>query len=477
MNKIVYYGIEARKKIKTGINKVANAVKVTLGPSGRNVILGRPYQFPYITNDGVSIAKEIQLDDEVEELGAQVIKQASKKADETAGDGTTTAIVLTQAIINDIFAYIDNPDRLDATTTDTMKIKREIDIAKKEIISKLEKGAKKIKTKDDMKKVAFVSSESEEISDMVVDIYSKIGKDGVVVIEDSFTGMSYSLSEGLEIEHGLLSPLFRTAEGVCEVENPVFFITNEPINDISQILPLAKVKNLIVMSDNISNDVINALVRNKIAGGSVIIPAKIPYYGDRNRMEDICVALNAKFFEKGTFKVEDLTPENLGSADKIIIKQDKTIIIGGKGNNQERIEIIKKNKPETDFDKAQQEKRIAKLSDSMAIIKVGAETEIEREYIKHKIQDTVNAVKNSLRNGVVKGGGLALYEIDCSNILSKAIKAPYNQIQENTGGIEIGDDIIDPLFTVKTAIETACSIASLVITTEVAVAIKKEEDK
>lgn len=490
MKKIIKLGNEARISLKAGIDKVADAVKVTLGPSGRNAILGHPFQTPEITNDGVSIAQEIYLDDEIEQLGADKIKEICKGTDDKAGDGTTTATVLAQAIMKTGFEKLDTTE-FTKSQNNPIQIKNEIMVACETICKELTKIAKPISTLEDIKQVAFVSVESKEIAQVIAEMFEKIGKDGVVTVEDGYLELESEVVDGLELEAGLTSDVFFTTEDKkCILEKAPILVTNQKIETIEQIKYLTQKinaesgeKNLVIIADDFSRDLLQAFAMAKLQGVFNVIAIKPPYFGKKEKMQDVAIMVGATFIDKEVTNVKDVELVNLGSAKKIIVDKDKTVILGAKGDTKARLKELKdelktvKNK----FDQEQLKKRIAKLSGGIGVIRVGGESETERGYLKKKIEDAVNATKYALQEGVVRGGGLALKTIAeklPKNILTEAIKAPYNQIQENAGGdLEIGEDIIDPVKTTKTALRAACSVAGLILTTEVAIADKYEEPK
>ena len=489
MKKIIKHGKEARELLKSGVDKSANIIKTTLGPSGRNVLIGRPYQYAEVTNDGVTIAKEVYLDNEIEQLGAEKVKEIASFTDDKAGDGTTTATVLAQAILNVGFDKLNQDNTFTGENIDPILIKREIDKACEDICAELDKKAKKIETLEDMEKVAFVSVEDHKLSKMIAEMYFKIGKNGIITLEDGVDDVESEIVEGLEIEAGLTSEHLYNEDKTYTLKDPLFLVTNHPINFAEQITPITKglaekgIRDLIILADTFSQEILKSFLLAKLNNQFNIIAVKTPHFGRPERMQDLAIALGATFVDKDTMELSLITREQMGKAKKVIIDKNKTLILQPKGNTLLRIQELtaEESKAKSKFDKEQLKKRIAKISGAMGVIRVGADTDTGRLYLKKKLEDAINATKYALQEGVIKGGGLALMEISDTikpNILSEAIKAPYNQIQLNCGGkLEIGEDIIDPVRTTKTALRNACNVAGLIITTEVAIADKYIEPK
>lgn len=488
--KILATGQPAREAIKRGIDTIADCVKVTLGPSGRNAVLGRQDITPIITNDGVTIARNIILDDEIEELGAMIVKEASSLTDREAGDGTTTTTVLLQAIVNEAFEKIKDNGSLIKGKVDTIKLKKDIDIACEQVVEALKLRSKPISIKD-IYKVALISVEYEWLAKLIADMFKEIGVDGYVSVEEGIkTG--YTVSKGIELNAGFQSEYFiNTDDGQCVLENPSVFVTNQKLEipDVTKIIKSLEgktVTNLILIAPDMSREVLNALVATKINAGFNAVAIKLPTFDKNDLLIDVATLTEATFMDKGTFtKYEDYVDaikfEVLGTVDKAIITNAKTVLIGGNGDTKKRVADIKKRIAETEsvFDKDMLEKRVAFLSGGIANFKISADSDFEKTYLRLKVEDAINAVQYALKDGVVRGGGVTLKEVSeelPENILTKALKAPYEQIQLNSGGIEIGEDVVDPVKVTISAVKSACSLAGMVITTEVAVAHKKKKN-
>lgn len=463
MAKIIKTGKEARMCIKKGIDLSVDCIKTTLGPNGRNAILGRQSMTPQITNDGVTIAQQIQSEDEIEELGVQLVKEVSRLTEISAGDGTTTASVLFQAIVDMGLTKIDDDQSL-LKRVNAVKLKAEIDEACACIVSELEKSAKSISTKKEIKKVAKISVENERLAEIIAEIFSQIGKDGIITVEEGAFETEYSVVAGMEIGSGLLSPHFEEVT----LKNPKILVHDGIVNNIEVLIPTIEAiskeggKDLVVFARDFSKEIIDILVKNKITGIFNVIPVK---------------ATNVEGYQEKDLSA--LLGSSYGTCEKFVQDKDKTLFIGGK-KPQNRIEELEKEKTKvtSEYDKNRLQKRISALSGGVAVIKVGAPSQSEREYWKAKLDDAVLATKYAMQEGVVAGGGVALNEVAKKlpkNILTECIKAPYNQIQENAGGsLEIGKDVIDPLKVTKSALINACSVAGMVLTTEIAVTNKHE---
>ncbi len=491
--KIIKTGQEARIALKTGLDKVADCVRVTLGPSGRNAILGRMGISPIITNDGVSIARNIELEDEIEELGAMIVKEASTLADIKGGDGTTTTTVLLQAIVNECFERLKDTDSLVKTKIDTIKLKKEIDTACEDVVKKLKEKAKPI-TKKDIYDVALVSVEYDWLAKMVSEVFEKTGTGGYVSVEEGIRS-EYEIFNGLEIPSGYQSEYFANNDkGECEIKDAHILVTNQKLEDVNPIASLIEdmlskekpITELILVAPDFSPALINRFNSTKLQSSVSIVAIKLPTFDKNDLLIDISSLTGAKFLDKSLFtKLEDFNKEikfeNLGKADKALISSGKTIFIGGAGDTKERVKELKKvhKDTESEFDKDRLQKRIAHLSGGIAVIKIAGDSDSERTYYKLKLEDAVNAVEKALKDGVVKGGGLALKEIadESTTILSNALRAPYEQIQTNSGGIEIGERVFDPVAITISSLKSACSLAGMLITTEVAVAHKNEKPK
>jgi len=531
MSKQIIFDEKARKALKTGIDKVANAVKITLGPRGRNVALDKGYGGPTITNDGVTIAKDITLKDKFENMGAEIVKEVASKTNEISGDGTTTSIVLTQAIISEGLKQT-------AMGLNAMAVKRGIDKAAGLVVKALADMAKQIKTKDEIKQVASISAESSELGAKIAETIDKVGKDGVVTVEESQSfGVDSEVVKGLEFDKGYVSPymITNTERMEAEYKDIPILITDKKISAIKEILPLLEKlaqtgkKDLVIIADDVEGEALATFVVNKLRGAFNILAVKAPGYGDRKKeiLEDIAITIGGEVVSESVgIKMENIELKVLGKANKIISTKDNTIIVGGKGKKADidkRIEQLKYQLKESDskFDKEKLEERIAKLSGGVAVIRVGAATETEMKYLKLKIEDAVNATKAAIEEGIVIGGGAALIKVIGKiqgyknlskeeeigfNILLKAIEMPLKQIainagkddgsaivekikelKNNTAGYDASKDeivqdmflagIVDPVKVVRSEVQNAVSAAGILLTMEVAIADEPEEDK
>jgi len=530
MSKQIKYDADARKKIKKGIDQVADAVKGTLGPKGRNVILDKGYGSPVITNDGVSIAKEIELEDKFENVGASLIKEVADKTNDAAGDGTTTSTVIAQALVNEGLKYVE-------TGINPVGIRKGMEDAKSDVINILKKKSKKISSREEIAQVATISAESEEMGKMIADVMEEVGKDGVITVEESQTfGLSKEVVEGMNFSKGFISPYMITnvENQTAELKEVPILITDQKISSINQILPILEkltksgTKDLVIIAEDLSGDALATLVVNKLRGVLNVLAIKAPEFGDskKDMLEDIAVLTGAQVIsEERGMSLEKVELNNLGEAQKIISTKEDTTIIGGKGKKKsidERISQIKNQieKSESAFDKNKLGKRMAKLSGGVAVIKVGAVTETEQTYLKHKMDDALAATRAAVAEGIVAGGGTALakavanlaakkidgdheYQAGYSTLL-KALNEPLKQIVINAGkreaavvldevvkskGINFGynakDDkfeedmiksgIIDPVKVTRTALENAVSVAAMLLTTEAVVTDLPEE--
>lgn len=538
MSKQIAYSEEARKKIKAGIDTVANAVKVTLGPKGRNVILGKSYGGPTITNDGVTIAKEIELKDKLENLGAQLIKQVAEKTNDVAGDGTTTATVITQALVRDGLRFVE-------AGANPVSARSGMEQAKDDVIAMLKQGRKEIASKKEITQVATISAESVEMGELIADVMDTVGKDGVVTTEESQTfGLSKEIVKGMNFDKGYISPYFMTSveDQMAELKNPAILITDKKISAIAEIVPilneLAKTgkKDIVIIAEDVDGEALATLVVNKIRGVLSVLAIKAPEFGDTRTamLEDIALLTGAQVIsgDKG-MKLESATIAMLGTASKVIATKDDTTIVGGKGKQKaltERVAEIKalmekETERSGDYSAyAKLKKRLAKLSGGVAVIRVGAATETELTYMKHKMEDAVAATKAAIEEGIVAGGGVAFvkaavrvreafkkkkefsdphfadFKAGYMTVLS-AVNEPLMQMVRNAGQMDqvvfdrvaeskrpysgydvlagtYEDDmlkagIIDPLKVTRTALESAVSVAALLLTTEAAIV---EED-
>ena len=419
MAKQILFNEKARRALKSGIDKAANTIKITLGPRGRNVALDKGYGGPTITNDGVSIAKEISFKDKFENMGAEIVKEVASKTTDIAGDGTTTSVVLLQAIVEEGMKSL-------SSGTNAMALKVGIEKATQDVVAELKKLAKKIKNDDEIRQVATVSAESEEIGKIIADTIAKVGKDGVVTVEESESfGIENEVVEGMQFDKGYLSHYMVTDTSRMEAvyKNALLLLTDKKISTIQEILPiLEKVaasgkKELVVIADDVDGEALTTLVVNRLRGAFNVLAIKAPGYGDRKKeiLQDIAVLTGGTVIsesETGT-KFEDATLDMLGKAGKVVSKKDSTVIVGGAGTKkaiESRVAEIRAQIKNTDakFDKEKLEERLAKLTGGVAVVRVGAATETEMKYLKLKIEDAVNATKAAIEEGIVAGGGSAL---------------------------------------------------------------------
>lgn len=535
MSKQIIFGDEARTKLKQGIDQVADAVRVTIGPKGRNVILDKGYGTPTITNDGVSIAKDISLKDKVANMGAEIIKDVASKTNDIAGDGTTTAVVLTQAIIGEGF-------KKTTLGVNAMGVRLGIEAAAREVVVALRQAAKPIKNKEEIKQVATISAESAEFGEIIADAIDKVGKDGVVTVEESQSfGVESELVEGMQFDKGYVSPYMITdAERMeAQYQDPLILITDKKISSIKEILPLLEKlaqsgkKDLVIIAEDVDGEALPTLVLNKIRGTFNTLAIKAPGYGDKRKelLEDIAILTGGQVItETLGLKLENTEPKMLGRARRIVASKDATTIIGGAGKKAEienRVGQIKHQleNTESSYDKEKLRERLGKLSGGVAVIKVGASTEAEMKYKKLKIEDAVEATKAAIEEGIVSGGGTALVRAGVKvaakplkptsadiadefqvgvRILLRALEAPLRQIAINAGkddgevivdrvksgkgneGYDAAADaivpdmfaagIIDPVKVTRTGIERAASAAAILLTTEVAVTDEPKEN-
>ncbi len=535
MAKQVLFDEHIRAALKRGVDTVANAVKVTIGPKGRNVALGKSWGGPTITNDGVSIAKEITLADKFEDMGASIVKEVATKTNDKAGDGTTTAVVLTQAIIAEGM-------KRTALGANAMMVRRGIEAASKDAVEELRKMAKPIKGKAEVRQVATISAESAELGETIASIVEKVGKDGVVTVEESQSiGIESDFVEGMEFDKGYVSAYLVTdaqrMEAVAK-DAPVL-ITDRKISTIKDILPLLEKvaqsgkKDLVIIADDVDGEALATFIINKLKGGFNVLAIKAPGYGDRKKemLADIAITVGAQVISEDLgLKLENAEVEMLGRAQRVVASKDSTVIVGGKGKKadiEKRVASLKAQLANTDskFDREKIEERIAKLSGGVAVIRVGAATETEMKYLKDKIEDAVNATKAAIAEGIVPGGGAALAKVGRKlakkiekqpsteftigyQILATALSAPLLQIAHNAGredgqvilnavaskdtptGYDASSSeleaqivdmyeagIIDPVKVTRSGVENAASAAAVLLTTEAAVADIPEEKK
>ena len=532
MAKEVLFGEELKKKLLKGVDTVADAVKVTLGPRGRNVILDKGYGGPTITNDGVSIAKEISLKHKSENMGAEIAKEAANKTTDLAGDGTTTATVLTQALVR---------EGLRQTTLglNSMAVRHGMEMAAKDVVAALKEQAIKISTTEEIKQVATISAENEEIGLKIAETIEKVGKDGVVTVEESQSfGIETELTEGMEFDKGYVSPYMVTNPERMEAEykDAHILITDKKISTVQQILPLLEKvaqsgkKELVIIADDVDGEALTTLVVNKLKGGFSVLAVKAPGYGDRKKevLGDIAITTGGQLItEELGLKLEDAQLAHLGRADRVVATKDSTVIVGGKGEKKDienRVGALRTQEKETTskYDKEKLQERIAKLSGGVGVIRVGAATETEMKYLKLKIEDAVNATKAAIEEGIVSGGGTSLAKAAATvekgmpknlsqeeavgySIVLKALEMPLRQIVDNTGkhdgavivekvktaGGNAGYDaakgemvadmikagIIDPVKVERASVEHSVSAAAILLTSEAAVADAPEPEK
>ncbi|OHA26759.1 MAG: chaperonin GroL [Candidatus Taylorbacteria bacterium RIFCSPHIGHO2_02_FULL_46_13] len=539
MAKIIKYNDEVRKLLLRGIDAVADAVKITIGPRGRNVVLDKGYGSPTITNDGVSIAKEITLKDKFENMGASIIKEVAEKTNENAGDGTTTSVILMQAIVSEGLKQT-------SMGVNPMGVRFGIEKAAEKVVEALKSISKPIKSKEEIRQVATIAAESLDMGMIIADTIDKVGKDGVVTVEESQTlGIDSEVVKGLEFDKGYVSPYMITNPERMEAEyrDPLILVTDKKIAGVKEILPLlekiAQVgkKDLVIIAEDVEGEALTTFIVNKLRGNFNVLAVKAPGYGDRKKdiLQDIAVTIGAKIISEDIgIKFEKAELEVLGHATRVISTKDKTIIVGGKGKKADiegRVAQLRKQREQTDskYDIEKLDERIAKLTGGVAVIHVGAATETEMKYLKLKIEDAVNATKAAISEGIVAGGGVALIKVAQKvsewikneknknkeygvrefevgfNIVLKALEAPLRQIAINAGKDDgsvivekvkngkgnIGYDalqdlmvadvivagIIDPVKVTRSCVQNAASAAAILLTTEAAVADEPKEDK
>ena len=524
MAKIIAFDEEARRGLERGMNQLADAVKVTLGPRGRNVVLEKKWGAPTITNDGVSIAKEIELEDPYEKIGAELVKEVAKKTDDVAGDGTTTATVLAQALVREGLRNV-------AAGANPMALKRGIEKAVEAVAAELHSMAKAVETKEQIASTASISAADSAIGNMIAEAMDKVGKEGVITVEESNTfGLELELTEGMRFDKGYISPYFVTDPERMEavLEDAYVLIANSKITSVKDLLPLLEKimqsgKPLAIIAEDVEGEALATLVVNKIRGTFRSVAVKAPGFGDRRKamLQDIAILTGGQVIsEEVGLKLESTTVDLLGRARKVVITKDETTIVEGAGDadqingrvNQIRAEI---EKSDSDYDREKLQERLAKLAGGVAVIKAGAATEVELKERKHRIEDAVRNAKAAVEEGIVAGGGVALLqaskaafaklklegdEATGAKIVELAVEAPLKQIAINAGleggvvvekvrHLEAGfglnaatgeyvdmikSGIIDPVTVTRSALQNAASIAALFLTTEVVIADKPE---
>ena len=524
MAKVIKFNEDARKALEVGVDTLADAVKITLGPKGRNVVLDKGYGIPTITNDGVTIAKEIELKDPIENLGAQIVKEVATKSNDVAGDGTTTATVLAQALIKEGLKMV-------ASGANPVFIRKGMEKASKKVIEELVKRAKKIESNSEIAQVGAISASDKEIGELIAQAMAKVGESGVITVEEAKSlDTTLEVVEGMQFDNGYLSPYMvsDSERMVVELDNPFVLITDKKISSMKELLPILEKtvemgRPMLIIAEDVEGEALATLVVNKLRGTLNIAAVKAPAFGDRRKamLEDIAILTGGEVIseEKG-IKLETADIDFLGQAKKVRITKDNTVIVDGMGakeNIASRVGQIKNAIEETtsDYDREKLQERLAKLSGGVAVIKVGAATETEMKEKKLRIEDALNATKAAVEEGIVPGGGTILVQIAKAiedfklegeeglgvDIVKKALYAPMRQIALNAGldaGVVIekvksseegiGFDaakeeyvdmvktgIIDPTKVTRSAIQNAISVSSVLLTTEVAVANEKEE--
>ncbi len=525
MAKEIKFSEDARAKMLAGVDKLADTVKSTIGPKGRNVVLEQSYGTPTITNDGVTIAKAIELEDHFENMGAQLVKEVATKTNDVAGDGTTTATVLTQSIVNEGMKNV-------TAGANPVGIRRGIELATKAAVDALHKMSHKVESKSDIAQIASISSANEEVGKLIADAMEKVGNDGVITIEES-KGINTSLDvvEGMQFDRGYLSQYMVTDNDKMEadLENPYILVTDKKISNIQEVLPLLQSiveqgRPLLIIADDVDGEALPTLVLNKIRGTFNVVAVKAPGFGDRRKemLQDIAVLTGATVITDDLgLQLKDTTLDQLGTAGRVTVTKENTTIVEGAGDKAqiaERVEQLKKQIAETtsEFDKEKLQERLAKLAGGVAVIKVGAATETELKERKYRIEDALNATRAAVEEGFVPGGGTALIDVidDVAtlseagdvqtgiNIVKRALEEPVRQIAINAGkegsviveklkeqkagiGYNAATDewvdmieagIVDPTKVTRSALQNAASVSALLLTTEAVVADKPEEN-
>ena len=525
MTKMIAFDEEARRGLERGMNQLADAVRVTLGPKGRNVVLEKKWGAPTITNDGVSIAKEIELEDPYEKIGAELVKEVAKKTNDVAGDGTTTATILAQALVREGLRNV-------AAGANPMGLKKGIEAAVEAVCEDLSKASKDVETKEQIASTASISAGDKAIGGMIAEAMDKVGKEGVITVEESNTfGLELELTEGMRFDKGYISPYFVTDPERMEavLDDPYLLVVNSKISAVKDLLPLLEKvmqsgKPLAIIAEDVEGEALATLVVNKIRGTFKSAAVKAPGFGDRRKamLADIAILTGGQVIsEEVGLKLDNATLDLLGRARKVVITKDETTLVEGSGDadqiagrvNQIRAEI---EKSDSDYDREKLQERLAKLAGGVAVIKVGAATEVELKEKKHRIEDAVSNAKAAVEEGIVAGGGVALLhasitafekleligdEATGANIVRLALESPLKQIAVNAGleggvvvekvrNLEAGHGldaatgeyvdmvkagIIDPAKVTRSALQNAASIAALFLTTEVVIADKPEK--
>ena len=526
MAKDLFYGEESRRKLLAGVDKLADTVKITLGPKGRNVLIDKSYGSPLITNDGVSIAKEVELEDQVENMGAQLVKEVATKTNDVAGDGTTTATLLTQAIVREGFKNV-------TAGANPMVLKRGIDGAVEVAVDHLKNSAKKVDDKESIAQVASVSAGDQEIGRLISEAMDKVGKDGVITVEESKSlGTTLDVVEGMQFDRGYLSPYMAANSEKMEavLDHPYILLTDKKISNIQEIVPLLEDimksgSKLLIVADDVEGEALATLVVNKLRGTLDVVAVKAPGFGDRRKamMEDIAILTGGTVIsEELGYELKETTIDMLGRAETVKVNKDHTVIVNGNGSRteiKERIDSIRAEAEETtsDFDREKLQERLAKLAGGVAVINAGAATETELKDKKLRLEDALNATRAAVEEGIVSGGGVALIgaipavteyadslEGDMrtgAKIVERALEEPVRQIAENAGfegsvvvskvkespegiGFNAASDeyvnmidagIVDPVKVTRSALQNAASVSGMLLTTEAGITEIKED--
>ena len=526
MAKDLFYGEESRRKLLAGVDKLADTVKITQGPKGRNVLIEKSYGSPLITNDGVSIAKEVELEDQVENMGAQLVKEVATKTNDVAGDGTTTATLLTQAIVREGFKNV-------TAGANPMVLKRGIDGAVEAAVDYLKNSAKKVDDKESIAQVASVSAGDQEIGRLISEAMDKVGKDGVITVEESKSlGTTLDVVEGMQFDRGYLSPYMAANSEKMEavLDHPYILLTDKKISNIQEIVPLLEDimksgSKLLIVADDVEGEALATLVVNKLRGTLDVVAVKAPGFGDRRKamMEDIAILTGGTVIsEELGYELKETTIDMLGRAETVKVNKDHTVIVNGNGSRteiKERIDSIRAEAEETtsDFDREKLQERLAKLAGGVAGINAGAATETELKDKKLRLEDALNATRAAVEEGIVSGGGVALIgaipavteyadslEGDMrtgAKIVERALEEPVRQIAENAGfegsvvvskvkespegvGFNAASDeyvnmidagIVDPVKVTRSALQNAASVSGMLLTTEAGITEIKED--